>query len=74
MAEVTLRIRDNGPVVVEGPVRVIDAEGHAFVLDATKPGIALCRCGASSRKPFCDGAHKACGFVSAPRAHGESSA
>jgi CDGSH-type Zn-finger protein len=33
------------------------------VIPAGKPAIALCRCGQSSTKPFCDGTHKTCGFV-----------
>jgi CDGSH-type Zn-finger protein len=68
MSDVTIRLRDNGPLVVEGPVTIIDAEGQAFTIDANKPAVALCRCGQSSRKPFCDGTHKACGFASVERA------
>ena len=68
MAEVTVRIRDNGPFLVEGPVTMVDAEGNKFTLDSAKPAIALCRCGASDRRPFCDGAHKSCGFSSCERA------
>jgi CDGSH-type Zn-finger protein len=68
MAEVTIRMRPNGPIVVEGPFKLIDSAGNAFVLDATKPAYALCRCGQSSRKPFCDGTHKTCSFISDERA------
>ena len=68
MADVNIRIRDNGPFVVEGPVTVTDADGKAFEVDSSKPAIALCRCGASENKPFCDGAHNKCGFESAERA------
>lgn len=68
MADVNIRIRDNGPFVVEGPVTVTDADGKAFEIDSSKPAIALCRCGASENKPFCDGAHNKCGFESAERA------
>jgi CDGSH-type Zn-finger protein len=68
MADVTIRLRDNGPLVVEGPVTIIDAEGNQFHVDASKPAVALCRCGQSSRRPFCDGTHKACGFQAADRA------
>jgi CDGSH-type Zn-finger protein len=68
MSQVTIRLRDHGPLVVEGPVTVIDAEGKAFTIDGTKPNVALCRCGQSNRKPFCDGTHKTCGFQSAERA------
>lgn len=70
MSDVTIRLRDNGPLVVEGPVKVIDADGNNFEISPDKPAIALCRCGASANKPFCDGSHKACGFESADRAGG----
>lgn len=63
MAEVLIRLRANGPLVVEGPFKLVDSEGRAYALDSTKPAIALCRCGQSGRKPFCDGTHKTCGFV-----------
>lgn len=68
MSQVTIRLRDHGPLVVEGPVTVVDAEGQAFTSDLSKPAIALCRCGHSSRKPFCDGSHKAHNFQAAERA------
>ena len=70
MAEVTIRIRDNGPLLVEGPVKLLDAEGKAYPLDSNKPTLALCRCGASGNRPFCDGAHNRCGFSAAERAGG----
>ena len=66
MSAVTIRIRDNGPILVEGPVTVIDSEGQAFEVKPDKP-VALCRCGASVNKPFCDGAHRTCGFDSTVR-------
>jgi len=72
MTEVTIKARANGPYKVEGPVRVIDAEGIGFVLPAGS-GIVLCRCGPSQTKPFCDASHKRVGFVSddvAPRVRG----
>jgi len=68
MAEVTIRMRPNGPILVEGPFKLIDSAGNEFQLDASKPAYALCRCGESSKKPFCDGSHKSCGFMSDERA------
>lgn len=68
MADVVIRMRPNGPFVVEGPFKLIDSAGNEFALDTTKPAFALCRCGHSSRKPFCDGSHKTCGFESDERA------
>jgi CDGSH-type Zn-finger protein len=69
MVDVTIKARANGPLKVEGPVRVIDADGNEFELP---PGsaIVLCRCGHSATKPFCDKSHRRAGFVaddSAPR-------
>lgn len=68
MTEVTIRLRDDGPLVVTGPIVVYDATGKAFSLPADKPNVALCRCGHSAARPFCDGAHKRCGFQAAERA------
>ena len=58
MYNVAIRIRDNGTLVSEGPISVVDADGKAFPLPADNPVVALCRCGLSGKKPFCDGAHK----------------
>ena len=60
---------DNGPLLVRGPVHLVDPEGNEFTIKARN--IALCRCGASQNKPFCDGSHARIGFrsvVRAPRA------
>jgi CDGSH-type Zn-finger protein len=67
-SEVTIRIRDNGPLLVEGPARLLDADGREFPRDPNKPAVALCRCGQSKNLPFCDGTHKTCGFQSSVRA------
>jgi CDGSH-type Zn-finger protein len=68
MADVVIRMRDNGPFVIEGSFTLNDAEGNSFSLSTDKPAIALCRCGHSKNKPFCDGSHKGCNFESAERA------
>ena len=73
MSDVTIRIRDNGPLLVEGPVTLLDADGNPYPLDPAKPAFALCRCGASKNRPFCDGAHNQCGFESAERADQDAS-
>jgi CDGSH-type Zn-finger protein len=62
MSEVIIKARANGPYKVEGPVRLIDAEGREFELPEGET-IALCRCGHSRTKPFCDESHKRVGFV-----------
>jgi CDGSH-type Zn-finger protein len=69
MAELTIRVRVDGPYKIEGPVRVIDADGNEFVLPEGS-GVVLCRCGHSRTKPFCDKSHRRVGFVaddSSPR-------
>lgn len=68
MSDVKIKVLDNGPLLVEGPITVQDAEGGSFSIDSGKPSIALCRCGQSSNKPFCDGSHRGCGFSAADRA------
>lgn len=61
---VTIRCRENGPLVVEMPVegglrlRVTDPEGHELPLPDHKRAVALCRCGQTATRPFCDGSHK----------------
>ncbi len=62
MSEVTIRVRQNGPLLVEGPFRLVDKDGNPFPIDTNKPAIALCRCGESAKRPFCDGTHNQCGF------------
>ncbi|PWI58396.1 CDGSH iron-sulfur domain-containing protein [Sulfoacidibacillus thermotolerans] len=54
MSDVKISIRDKGPYLVSGTVELVDAEGNRF---ETKEQFALCRCGHSHNKPFCDGAH-----------------
>jgi len=53
--------RPNGPFFVRGDIEVIDAEGNV-TRRATR--IALCRCGQSRNKPYCDLSHRAVGFKS----------
>lgn len=63
MADVTIKPSTNGPLIVDGPVDLFDTAGNQITLDKTR--IALCRCGASSNKPFCDGTHSKIGFQAA---------
>lgn len=66
---VMIRCRENGPYVVTGPVKLTDHLGNVFTPPASaKNNIALCRCGHSQRKPFCDGTHKQTGFQAAETA------
>ncbi|MCS7012143.1 MAG: CDGSH iron-sulfur domain-containing protein [Chloroherpetonaceae bacterium] len=64
---VKITVLNNGPIKVEGDTfELCDAAGTAFQL--SKPTIFLCRCGASQKKPFCDGSHRTCNFVSEVKA------
>jgi CDGSH-type Zn-finger protein len=67
MAEQTkITALDNGPYLVKGPVLLLDAEGNEFRTE--RATVALCRCGRSANKPFCDGTHAKAGFRAAERA------
>ena len=63
MSDVVIRTRKNGPLVIAGSFTLVDADGKPFTLPTDKPLVALCRCGQSQRRPFCDGSHKACDFI-----------
>jgi CDGSH-type Zn-finger protein len=65
---VTIKIRDNGPYVVEGDFILTDAAGNEVPILKK----ALCRCGGSTTKPFCDGTHSKIGFQGANEAVAES--
>jgi CDGSH-type Zn-finger protein len=54
--EVTITPYRDGPLLVRGPVRLTDQEGNEIALD--RETVALCRCGKSRLRPFCDGSHK----------------
>ncbi|MGY1779295.1 CDGSH iron-sulfur domain-containing protein [Geodermatophilus sp. SYSU D01036] len=55
----------DGPLIVRGDFRLVDQDGAE--IDPGRRTVALCRCGKSGIKPFCDGSHKRSGF-SAPSA------
>lgn len=57
---VTITPYPDGPILVRGEVELADADGAP--IDQRRRTIALCRCGLSNIKPFCDGTHKAAGF------------
>lgn len=50
----------NGPLLVRGDVELVDADGSP--IPRSRRTVALCRCGVSTIKPFCDGTHKTVGF------------
>ncbi|MBL7994183.1 CDGSH iron-sulfur domain-containing protein [bacterium] len=57
--KVEIKFAKNGPILVKGNCEMVDSEGKAI---AAKESFALCRCGGSKNKPFCDGTHKTNGF------------
>jgi len=65
MSAGTITPSDNGPYVVEGGAMLVDEEGNRYQVGDT---VALCRCGLSSSKPFCDGSHEQANFAAADRA------
>ena len=50
----------DGPLLVRGPFRMTDQDGNEITID--RETVALCRCGKSRMRPFCDGTHKLIGF------------
>ena len=56
MSEVKISVRDHGPLLITGPIVLEDAAGQTFDI-AGKEKVALCRCGASANKPYCDNTH-----------------
>jgi CDGSH-type Zn-finger protein len=75
MADVKITIRKNGPYRVEAPpgsIEMVDADGNPYDLSTRmkegKTAFSLCRCGASTQKPFCDGTHSKVGFQAAEAA------
>ncbi|GEK21108.1 CDGSH iron-sulfur domain-containing protein [Cellulomonas xylanilytica] len=59
--QATIEACPNGPLLVRGDVELVDADGTP--IEKHRRTVALCRCGSSAIAPFCDGSHKAIGFV-----------
>ena len=62
MAETTVTTRKNGPLLVQGGIKIMDADGNEIAIDGDSEMVFLCRCGDSENKPFCDGTHRQVGF------------
>ena len=60
MEKTSIKILPKGPVLIEGDMIITHADGRVEEQGAR---IAICRCGYSKNKPFCDGAHKSCPVV-----------
>lgn len=56
MDEATITAYRDGPLLVRGPFRLLDQDGNAIEID--RRTVALCRCGKSRTRPFCDGTHR----------------
>ena len=61
MADIKIQAMPHGPLIVKGAVDILDSNGQ---LMKTAEQVALCRCGQSANKPFCDGMHRKAGFQS----------
>lgn len=59
MPDVTITPSENGPYIVSGQVSLTDIDGREI---EHRDPIAICRCGQSGNKPFCDGTHATIGF------------
>ena len=59
-SETTIEPRPNGPLFLRGHIRIV-GEGGKILREDTR--VALCRCGGSANKPFCDGTHRRNGFT-----------
>jgi CDGSH-type Zn-finger protein len=54
--EIVITPYRDGPLLVRGPLRMVDQDGNEITVDRSP--VALCRCGRSRQRPFCDGTHK----------------
>jgi CDGSH-type Zn-finger protein len=63
-----ITVNDNGSLRVEGELEIFDRSGGKYDLGG-RAVISLCRCGASAKKPFCDGSHRTTGFASVCEAY-----
>ena len=67
MADITIEIRENGPLRVTGPINITDKDGNNYSIPEGQ-WVSMCRCGQSSNKPFCDSAHRDAGFEAESKA------
>jgi CDGSH-type Zn-finger protein len=56
-----IKAKENGPYLVKGAATYVDANGQEQTTQGSM--VALCRCGNSANKPFCDGTHKKIEFA-----------
>jgi uncharacterized Fe-S cluster protein YjdI len=58
--EVLVTVSADGPLLVQGPLRIVNAEGETI---ATADAASFCRCGGTANPPYCDGTHTRIGFT-----------
>jgi CDGSH-type Zn-finger protein len=63
MGKIEIKARENGPYLISGSGTLVDADGNEVKIEGKM--VALCRCGASENKPFCDGTHRKKNFEAA---------
>jgi CDGSH-type Zn-finger protein len=61
LEKVQIQAMKNGPLLIEGKAEITDENGD--VNETKGKMVALCRCGQSANKPFCDGSHQKVGFL-----------
>jgi CDGSH-type Zn-finger protein len=66
MNDLTIKARESGPYLIRGKFTLTDADGNVYAIESEN--VALCRCGGSQTKPFCDGSHRTNGFSATERA------
>lgn len=62
--EVEVNVTKNGPYTIKGPATLKGADGEVWADIPEGANLALCRCGKSAKKPFCDGTHNKADFES----------
>ncbi|MEO8198998.1 MAG: CDGSH iron-sulfur domain-containing protein [Gemmatimonadota bacterium] len=70
MAACRITVNHHGGLRIEGDFEIVDPEGRVIDLRGRR-SVALCRCGASRQKPFCDGTHNTVHFRSVVTGEGE---
>jgi CDGSH-type Zn-finger protein len=60
MADVKVQALKDGPLLVAGKIALVGSDDNA--IETPQDPVALCRCGHSGKKPFCDGSHKKANF------------
>jgi uncharacterized Fe-S cluster protein YjdI len=60
---VHLQVSRHGPILIRGPVELVDADGSVL---GSAQRVAICRCGRSAHKPYCDNSHRSAGWRDDP--------